>query len=423
MKSITQIYKQGMGPNSTLNMVPYQACMDVVKELRIKRCKVSHVEVNLYNEYARLAKEAGIQRDIDFAFALANFKYVVNTDKPCPAAIKNKPHVFDIIVYDAPDSQILKHRVEATGGANYQFSEKKKKDLLPYNTFEEVKKWFKDNPGKNFYDFAKTADDAEDIKSLYYRGINLAEIACLQGLRKSGKLNLDDPNVFYARQARNIWLHDESFLTPAENANRIISSYSYAISEEMVEKRVIVAAPSICTTAVLWSIILYLQNDYDIPSKKMINAFCAAGVFAALVDKGASLAPIDVGCQGPMGTACGMAAVIVAIALFDAGVEECGRAFEMALEHSLGIICDAQSSLPIIPCIQRCSAYATRAYEIAVLNHSLMATPELCKLDDLIKVISETGGDLIAKNRRLGIGGFADYAKYSLKAPTAKDWQ
>ncbi|MCQ2957156.1 MAG: L-serine ammonia-lyase, iron-sulfur-dependent, subunit alpha [Mycoplasmoidaceae bacterium] len=168
---------------------------------------------------------------------------------------------------------------------------------------------------------------------------------------------------------------------------------------------------------------LYLLNDYEVTTKKMINAFCAASIFAGLVDSGASLAPIDVGCQGPIGTACGMAAVLAAVVLYDADIYECGRAFEMALEHSLGIICDSLNSYPIIPCIQRCASFATRAYEIAVLNHSLMSTPELCKLDDLIKVIGETGGDLIAKNRRLGMGGFADHASYSLKAATAKDWE
>ncbi|MCQ3907694.1 MAG: L-serine ammonia-lyase, iron-sulfur-dependent, subunit alpha [Mycoplasmoidaceae bacterium] len=166
---------------------------------------------------------------------------------------------------------------------------------------------------------------------------------------------------------------------------------------------------------------LYLLDFYDVPAKKMINAFCAAGIFASLVDSKASLAPADVGCQGPIGTACGMAAVICAVVLFDANIEECGRAFEMALEHSLGIICDALTGLPIIPCIQRCSTFSSRAYEIAILNHSLMATPELCRVDDLIQVLRETGSDLIAKNRRLGMGGFADHAKYSLDKPTEKD--
>lgn len=423
MKSISEIYKQGMGPSSTLNMVPYQACMDVANEIHLKRIKVGYVEVVLYNEYARLEKEAGISLDVEFAFTYSNFKYVVTTNKPVPPIMKNTPYVFDIIVYDQKNQPTFKHRVIAKGGANYMFAGKQKHESLPYSTFEDVKKWFKDNPGKSFFDFAQQADSKETIRSIYYRGVNLAEIACLQGLRRRGKLNLPDKKTFYVRQARNIWLHDENLLSQAENANRIISAFAYAISEEIVEKRVMIAAPSLCTTSVVWSVILYLLNEYNIDPRQMINAFCAAGIFAALVDKGASIAPIDVGCQGPMGTACGMAAVIAAVVLYNANIDECGRAFEMALEHSLGIICDSLNSYPIIPCIQRCASFATRAFEIASLNHSLMATPELCKVDDLIKVIGETGGDLIAKNRRLGVGGFAEHASYSLKVPPPDYWK
>ncbi len=166
---------------------------------------------------------------------------------------------------------------------------------------------------------------------------------------------------------------------------------------------------------------LYLQREYDVPASKLMQAMAAAGIFASLVEHGASLASVKVGCQAPMGTACGMAAVMAAVCLYNAGIEECGRAFGMALEHSLGIICGATSSLPIIPCIQRCSAFATRAFEIAVLNHSLMKTPELCRVDDLIAVLNDTGSDLIAKNKRLGVGGFVEHASYSLKKATPKD--
>lgn len=422
MKSILEIFKQGMGPSSVLNMVPYQACMDVANEIHLKREKISHVEVVLYNEYARLEKESNISLDIEFAFAYSNFKYVITKDKPTPAAVKKEPYVFDIIVYTAPDQPAYRHRVISKHGS-YSFSEAKKQDALPFNTFEEVKKWFKDNPGKSYLDFASQGADREEIKAMYYRGVNLAEIATLQGLRKHGELRLNDPNIHYTRQARNIWLHDENLLSQAENANRIISAYAYAMSEEIVEKRVMISAPTLCTTSVVWAMIAYLNTEYDVPARKMIDAVCAASIFAGLVDKNASYASIDVGCQGPMGTACGMAAVIAAVVMYDAKIEECGRAFEMALEHSLGIICDAMSSLPIVPCIKRCSAFATRAYEIAVLNHSLMTTPEVCKLDDVIKVIGETGGDLIMKNRRLGMGGFADHAKYCLEAATERDWK
>ncbi len=421
MKSILEIYKQGMGPSSTLNMVPYRACADVADEIHLKREHVNHIEINLYNEYARLADEAGIRHDIDYAFALSNFKYAINKDKPCPPQLRKTPYAFDIVIFKEPTVPSYRHRVIANGGS-YYFSERRKHNALPFENYEEVKKWFDEHPDARYLDFCSLGNDRDEIKSAYYRGVNLAEMACLEGLKRSGKLDVGG-NIHYMRQARNIWLHDESFLTPSENANRIISALSYAIGEQVCEKSVILAAPTVCTTSVVWSMIMYFLDVYHIPSKRMIDAFCAAGIFASLVDNKASLAPIDVGCQGPMGTACGMAAVIAAVVMYDAKIDECARVFEMALEHSLGVICDALTSLPIIPCIQRCASYATRAYELAVINHSLMATPELCKLDDLITVIKETGGALMAKNRRLGVGGFADHAKYSLQPPTKEDWE
>lgn len=423
MRSLLEIYKQGMGPHSTLNMVPYQACIDVANEVRMKRVKVNHVQVHLYNEYARLAKQTGIDKDIAAAFAIANFKYVMTTDKACPPAVKDEPYVFDIVVYGTPTDPLYRHRVIATGGGRYQFGNKKQMDELPFDTFKEVQAWFKANPKKTYVDFALQASKIEDLEAIFYKGYNLAEIALRRGLSKYGELKTPDPEIHYLRRARSIWLHDENFLSFAENQNRILSAYAYAIGEQICEKAIIVSAPTLCTSAVVWAMAMYLTRDLMVPPAKMFQAMCAAGIFASLVDCGASLASVKVGCQALMGTACGMAAVMAAVALYDADIEECGRAFGMALEHSFGIICGATTSLPIIPCIQRCSAFATRAYEIAVLNHSLMKTPELCKVDDLIAVLNDTGSDLIAKNKRLGVGGFLEHAPYSLKKATPKDWE
>ena len=423
MKSLLEIYRQGMGPHSTLNLVPYQACIDAAKEVRLKRIKVNHVQVHLYNEYARLEKQAGIAQDIAAAFAVSNFKFVITTDKPCPPAVKDEPYVFDIVVYGSPTEALYRHRVIATGGGGYRFGKSTEPEGLPFDTFKEVQAWFKANPKKTYLDFALQGNTREEIEATFYKGFNLAEIALRRGLSKYGELNVPDKEIHYLRRARSIWLHDENFLSDAENRNRVISAYAYAIGEQICEKAIVVSAPTLCTTPVVWAIALYLVNECNVPSEKLLQGLCASYIFASLVDSGASLASVKVGCQGPMGTACGMAAVMTAVALYDADIDECGRAFGMALEHSLGIICGATTSLPIIPCIQRCSAFATRAYEIAVLNHCIMSTPELCRVDDLIAVLNDTGSDLIAKNKRLGVGGFLEHAPYSLKKPTPKDWE
>ena len=138
MKSLTQIYRQGMGPSTALNMVPYEACVETAEEIHMKRIRVNHVEVILYNEYARLKDSAGIATDIEFAFALSNFKYVVISDKPCPSELKDKPYAMDIVVYEKAETASYCHRIVATSGGSFTVSGKEAKGKLPFETFEDV---------------------------------------------------------------------------------------------------------------------------------------------------------------------------------------------------------------------------------------------------------------------------------------------
>ncbi len=137
------MFKQGTGPHSTLNMVPYQACIDVAMAIHERKIKVNHVQVHLYNEFARLESQAGITDDVNSAFAISNYKVAVTKDKTCPRAYKNEPYVLDIEVYTSSTDIISRHRVVALGGGDYKFVEgdvRKPAPELPFDTFEEVKK-------------------------------------------------------------------------------------------------------------------------------------------------------------------------------------------------------------------------------------------------------------------------------------------
>ena len=96
---------------------------------------------------------------------------------------------------------------------------------------------------------------------MYKQGMNLAEIALRRGLSKYGELKTPDPEVHYLRRARSIWLHDENFLSEAENENRVLSAYTYAIGEQICEKAIVVSAPTLCTTSIVWAMALYLLNE------------------------------------------------------------------------------------------------------------------------------------------------------------------
>lgn len=133
-----------------------------------------------------------------------------------------------------------------------------------------------------------------------------------------------------------------------------------------------------------------------------------------MIEQNGTISSYVAGCQASLATACAMAAAFCAVAIYDANVDEVGRAAEMAIEHLLGLTCSTVCCLPIIPCIQRCASIAVRAYQISILNHSLMKMPQLVKFDTAIKVMLETGKDLLDKNKHIGLGGFALNAKYAI---------
>ncbi|MCQ2747962.1 MAG: hypothetical protein MJ223_01685 [Mycoplasmoidaceae bacterium] len=254
MKSILQMFKQGTGPHSTLNMTPYQACLDVAWYIHNRRIEVNHVQVHLYNEFARLEKQAGISSDIYSAFALANYKIAVTKTKQCPTGLRKEPYVMDIEVYTSPTDIISRHRVVALGGGSYKFIEgdiNKQTHDLPFDTFEEVKQWFIKHPDRNYVDFVSMADNRFEFYATLIKGHNLAEIALRRGLTKFGEINLPDKDIHYLRRARSIWLHDRVFQSDAENSTRILTAFAYALAEEICNKAIVVSSPTLCTTSVL----------------------------------------------------------------------------------------------------------------------------------------------------------------------------
>ena len=417
MRSILEMYNIGMGPDSALNIVPYRACREIYQSIADSKQVVHHIEVDFYNEYARLGIEAGCKKDVLAGFEFANFPIDIRYDEPTPPAAR-APYTFDVMIYTSETEITARHRVVSISGGNYMITDKIKPPKYTFNSFDEMNNFFK-NHKMSFLEFVSLFDPKEKIMDHFKTCIELMDTIIYRSLRKSGNLLLQDQGIHYTRRAKHMYENVSKNETDAEKTVRLISSYAYAIGEEVPEKCWMVACPTCASTSVVWSVLKwYRDKNPDVPEEKIINALCGAGLIASLVENNARLAASQVGCQGPIGTSCGIAAAALANLMFDATMDEMGRAFEMAYEHTLGLICDSVCPLPLIPCIQRCAAFAQRALDIAILNHSLMGQPELCKLDDVIKVLNDTGLDLITKNKRIAVGGFKEHAPYSV-APSA----
>ena len=186
----------------------------------------------------------------------------------------------------------------------------------------------------------------------------------------------------------------------------LLNAYAMAAAEENAAGHVVVTAPTSGSSGVIPSILYALHNHMQIDVPTIRNAFLVAAAVGFLVKHNASIAGAEVGCQGEIGTACAMAAAMLAYARGHR-FQVSENAAEIALEHHLGLTCDPVAGLVQIPCIERNGMGAVKAY-----NAFLMATlgdPEtqIIDLDKAIWTMNQTGRDMHRKYKETSLGGLA----------------
>ena len=89
---------------------------------------------------------------------------------------------------------------------------------------------------------------------------------------------------------------------------------------------------------------------------------------------------------------------------------------EMGLEHHLGLTCDPVCGLVQIPCIERNAMAASRAL---AHNTFVMISDgrHMVSLDDVIKVMMQTGKDLPSVYKETSLGGLAALKKIINPSP------
>lgn len=188
--------------------------------------------------------------------------------------------------------------------------------------------------------------------------------------------------------------------------NRIIASYTFAVSEENASENVVVTAPTCGSCGVIPSIMYYMQSERGFPEEEIIDALAVAGLIGNMIRTNASISGAECGCQAEIGSACSMAAAAIAT-LFSLSIEQTEYAAEVAMEHNLGLTCDPIRGLVQIPCIERNAVAAMRAISAVNLSRFLTETRKI-SLDDVIETMYRTGRDMNEKYRETSHGGLAE---------------
>lgn len=396
MQSLRELYKIGRGPSSSHTMGPEKAIL-IVKE---KYKEADSFKVVLYGSLALTGKGHGTDRIIEETIAPIPCQIIFDKKTPCDI----HPNTMEIIAYK-DGKKIGEERVYSVGGGTIAFegeSEAQKKDVYPHNSFAEIHDYC---ASKNIriWQYVKEFE-GDEIFDYLAKVWDCMKNSIREGLTTTGTLPGGLDTKRKAQLLHNQRHIDESAQT---RENRLVCSYAFAVSEQNASGGTIVTAPTCGSCGVVPSVLMYYQEKNSFDDERIIKALATGGIIGNLIKKNASISGAECGCQAEIGSACSMASAALG-ELFEMGLSQIEYAAEVAMEHHLGLTCDPIGGLVQIPCIERNAVAAMRAINALSLANFLTDSRKI-SFDMVVKVMYETGKNLLSDYRETASGGLAKH--------------
>jgi L-serine dehydratase len=180
--------------------------------------------------------------------------------------------------------------------------------------------------------------------------------------------------------------------------------YTSAMMEVKSSMGVVVAAPTAGSCGTLPGALIGVGNALQLSEDEMVKALLAAGMIGVFIAAHATFAAEVGGCMAECGSGSGMAAAGI-IGLKGGSLDQALGAASMALQSSLGMICDTIADRVEAPCLNRNVMAATNA--ISCANMALSDYQHLIPLDEVIETMKRVGDALPNTLRCTGLGGLA----------------
>jgi L-serine dehydratase len=190
----------------------------------------------------------------------------------------------------------------------------------------------------------------------------------------------------------------------ADTPFRDILARALAVQEVNAAMGVIVAAPTAGGAGVLPAVLTGLAAARDIPDDAVVDALAVAGLIGAVIAERASLSGAEGGCQAETGAAAAMAAG-AAIEMLGGTPRQSGHAAALAMQGTLGLVCDPLGGFVELPCVFRNatgSAIALTGIELAMAGVEF-----LIPVDEVIDVMGQIGKEMDVRYRETAGGGLA----------------
>jgi L-serine dehydratase len=183
--------------------------------------------------------------------------------------------------------------------------------------------------------------------------------------------------------------------------NRIVM-YVTAIMEVKSSMGVIVAAPTAGSCGALPGGLIAVADSLELPEDVLVKAMLSAGLIGVFIAAHATFAAEVGGCMAETGSGGGMAAAAI-VQMQGGTIEQSIAAASLALQNSLGIICDPIGNRVEAPCLGRNVMAASNAFTCA--NMALSNYEHLVPLDQVIDTMKAVGDQIHHTLRCTNLGG------------------
>jgi L-serine dehydratase len=196
---------------------------------------------------------------------------------------------------------------------------------------------------------------------------------------------------------------DSGSLLDSGLLNRIIL-YVTAVMEVKSSMGVVVAAPTAGACGTLPGSVVGTAHFMAASEDETTRAMLAAGMIGIFIAHRSSFAAEVGGCQAECGSASGMAAAAL-VTLAGGGLGPAIAAASMALQNSMGMVCDPVANRVEVPCLGKNVMAAANALSCA--NMALAGFDPIVPLDEVIEAMDQVGRSIPCELRCTALGGLS----------------
>ncbi|MBX9742211.1 MAG: L-serine ammonia-lyase, iron-sulfur-dependent, subunit alpha [Chthoniobacterales bacterium] len=206
--------------------------------------------------------------------------------------------------------------------------------------------------------------------------------------------------------SRRVLAHSEGERVSALGATFEKSiAYALAVLETNAAFGRIVATPTAGSAGIAPACLLTWQETRHASDEETARGLFTAAGIGKIIGHGACFSGAQGGCQAEVGSACSMAAA--AICELDGGsATEAVNAAALALQNTLGLICDPIGGYVEAPCMMRNGLFGLHAFGAATI--SLSGVKSIIPFDEVVMALREVGNKMPRMYKETSEGGLAN---------------